>query len=237
MAHQRRRPTGGRAGERAGNRSRREPAPAADRRHPPTQDLTAQRARLRDVVEPVVADAGYDLEALSLKRVGRRHLVRVLVDSDDGVHLDAVATLSRQISTALDAAEETGGDLIVGEYELEVSSPGVDRPLSLPRHWRRNVGRLVKVTAADRPVTGRVIAADETGVELDVDGQTHRLGYGELGPGRVQIEFNRLADLADEDIGEEIDGADEDDDLPGAWTFGRRKSKTLIDDEEGDDEE
>jgi ribosome maturation factor RimP len=233
MAQQRRRPTGGRAG----NRSRREPAPATDRRYPPAPDPTAQRARLRSVVEPIVAAAGYDLEGLSLKRVGRRHLVRVLIDSDDGVHLDAVATLSRQLSTALDAAEETDGDLIVGEYELEVSSPGVDRPLSLPRHWRRNVGRLVKVTAADRSVLGRVTAADETGVELDVDGRTQRLGYAELGPGRVQIEFNRLADLTDEDIGAEIDEDDEDNDLPGAWTFGRRKSTTLIDDEEGDDGE
>jgi ribosome maturation factor RimP len=239
MAQQRRRPTGGRVGDRAGSRSRREPAPANDHRHPPAQDPAAQRVRLKAVVEPVVEAAGYDLETLSLKRVGRRHLVRVLVDSDDGVQLDAVATLSREISAALDAAEETGGEMIVGEYELEVSSPGVDRPLSLPRHWRRNVGRLVKVTAADRPVTGRVTAADETGIELDVDGRIRRLGYPELGPGRVQIEFSRLADLADEDIGEEIDGADEDENLPGAGTFGRRKSETLIDDEEeeGDDEE
>jgi ribosome maturation factor RimP len=207
MAQQRRRPTG----DRAGGRSRREPAPARDHRHPPAQDPAVQRARLKAVVEPIVEAAGYDLETLSLKRVGRRHLVRVLVDSDNGVQLDAVATLSREISAALDAAEETGGEVIVGEYELEVSSPGVDRPLSLPRHWRRNVGRLVKVTAADRPVTGRVTAADETGVELDVDGQTRRLGYSELGPGRVQIEFSRLADLADEDIGEEIDDEEGDD--------------------------
>jgi ribosome maturation factor RimP len=218
MAQQRRRPTGGRVGERAGTRSRHEPVPANDRRHQPAddrhapaQDPAAQRARLKAVIEPVVEAAGYDLETLSLKRVGRRYLVRVLVDSDDGVQLDAVATLSREISAALDAAEETGGEMIVGEYELEVSSPGVDRPLSLPRHWRRNVGRLVKVTAADRPVTGRVTAADENGIELDVDGQVRRLGYQELGPGRVQIEFSRLADLADEDIGEEIDDEEGDD--------------------------
>ena len=57
--------------------------------------------------------------------------------------------LSRDISTALDAAEESGGELVPGEYELEVGTRGVDRPLTLPRHWRRNVGRLVKVTVAD----------------------------------------------------------------------------------------
>jgi ribosome maturation factor RimP len=167
---------------------------------------------MRAVVEPVLAASGYDLEALSVKRVGRRHLVRVIVDGDDGVNLDTVAELSRDISAALDAAEESGGDLVAGEYELEVSSPGVDRPLTLPRHWRRNAGRLVKVTVADRSVVGRVTAADEAGIELDVEGQPRRLEYAQLGPGRVQIEFTRLTELADDEL-DEIDdeeGGDEE---------------------------
>jgi ribosome maturation factor RimP len=175
-------------------------------------DLAGQRSRLQAVVEPVVSAAGYDLEALSLKRVGRRHQVRVIVDSDDALNLDTVADISRDISTALDEAEESGGDLLAGEYDLEVSSPGIDRPLTLPRHWRRNIGRLVKVTVADRAVVGRVTVADESGVELDVDGQPRRLAYTELGPGRVQIEFNRLTELADDEL-DEIDdeeGGDEE---------------------------
>jgi ribosome maturation factor RimP len=134
--------------------------------------------------------------------MGRRYQLRVLVDSDEGVNLDRVAILSRDISTALDEAEESAGELVAGEYELEVSSPGTDRPLTLPRHWRRNVGRLVKVTVEDRSVVGRVTAADETGVELDVEGQPRRLAYSDLGPGRVQIEFNRLTELTDEELGE-----------------------------------
>ena len=81
-----------------------------------------------------------------VSRAGRRHVVRVIVDADGGINLDAVADVSRAVSAALDAAEEAGGDILAGEYQLEVSSPGVDRPLTLPRHWRRNVGRLVKVT-------------------------------------------------------------------------------------------
>jgi ribosome maturation factor RimP len=163
-------------------------------------------------VEPVVSAAGYDLEALSLKRVGRRHQVRVIVDSDDGVNLDTVADLSRDVSAALDEADEADGDLVGGEYDLEVSSPGTDRPLTLPRHWRRNIGRLVKVTAADRAIVGRITAADGTGIELDVEGQPRRLTYAELGPGRVQIEFNRLTELADDEL-DEIDdeeGGDEE---------------------------
>ncbi|HEV7899955.1 MAG TPA: ribosome maturation factor RimP [Planosporangium sp.] len=190
-----------RAGERTSARPPQRPA---------TGDLAAQRSRLQAVVEPVVTAAGYDLDALSLKRVGRRHQVRVIVDSDEGINLDTVAVLSRDISTALDEAEESGGELVAGEYELEVGSPGIERPLTLPRHWRRNVGRLVKVTVADRSVVGRITAADETGVELDVAGQPRRLAYTELGPGRVQIEFNRLTDLADEELGE-IDDEEEGD--------------------------
>ncbi|MER7002752.1 ribosome maturation factor RimP [Dactylosporangium sp. NPDC000555] len=168
------------------------------------------RQRLLAVVEPVVTQGGYDLEDLTVTRVGRRHLVRIAVDSDHGVDLDAAAELSRGISTALDTAEAGGEELIAGEYELEVGSPGVSRPLTLPRHWRRNRTRLVKVRIAGREVTGRVVSTDDAGVTLDVDvdgdRQTH--AYGELGPGRVQIELKRLAELPDPDD-EEID--DEDD--------------------------
>ncbi|MEU4568513.1 ribosome maturation factor RimP [Micromonospora sp. NPDC023956] len=198
----------------------------------PRGDLAARRSRLRAVIEPVVVAAGYDLEDLSVSRAGRRHVVRVIVDGDRGVSLDAVADVSRAVSAALDAAEEASGDIVAGEYQLEVSSPGVDRPLTLPRHWRRNVGRLVRVTArmtvpeqragqpGDRQVTGRVLAADDERVALDVDGERAEWTYAELGPGRVQVEFNRLDeideadefDATDED-GDDIDDIDDEDDV------------------------
>lgn len=190
-------------------------------------DLAARRTRLLAVIEPVVVAAGYDLEDLSVSRAGRRHVVRVVVDADHGVSLDAVAEVSRALSGALDEAEDRAGDLIVGEYQLEVSSPGVDRPLTLPRHWRRNAGRLVKVTVrgpgrapegadatavpGDRQVVARVLDADEERVLLDVDGQQGRWRYADLGPGRVQVEFNRLDAAADEDFGDlDIDEEVED---------------------------
>ncbi|WP_416900624.1 ribosome maturation factor RimP [Micromonospora echinospora] len=184
----------------------------------PRGDLAARRSRLRAVIEPVVVAAGYDLEDLSVSRAGRRHVVRVIVDGDRGVSLDAVADVSRAVSSALDAAEEASGDIVAGEYQLEVSSPGVDRPLTLPRHWRRNVGRLVRVTArtavpeqragqpGDRQVTGRVLEADGERVVLDVDGERAEWTYAELGPGRVQVEFNRLDEI---DEAEEFDATDE----------------------------
>jgi ribosome maturation factor RimP len=175
------------------------------------------RQRLLAVVEPVVTATGHDLEDLTVTRVGRRHLLRIAVDSDAGVDLDAVAEISRSISAALDKAEAGGDELIAGEYELEVGSPGVDRPLTEPRHWRRNRTRLVKVNAAGREVTGRVVAADDAGVTLDVGGARQTYPHADLGPGRVQVELKRLAELPDEDDGAIDEDADDiqDDDEEG----------------------
>src|SRR4051812_48950101 len=99
------------AGKPSGQRAARPPRPPRERATPGDRPSGAERAahasRLRTVVEPVIHAAGYDLEALSVSRVGRKHLVRIAVDSDAGVDLDAVADLSRQISGALDAVEES----------------------------------------------------------------------------------------------------------------------------------
>jgi ribosome maturation factor RimP len=181
------------------------PQPAA-----PRIDLVAARSRVRAVIEPVVVAAGFDLEDVNLSRAGRRHLVRVLVDADGGISLDDVAVVSREISQALDTADETQGEVLAGEYQLEVGSPGVDRPLTLPRHWRRNVSRLVTVTVAGRSLSGRVTAADETGVVLDVDGRSTEIPYADLGPGKVQIEFKRLDEAVFPDEGDADDGEDDD---------------------------
>ncbi len=187
-----------------------------------TRDAGAHRERLRKVVEPVVVAAGYDLEDLDVSRVGRRHLLRVAVDSDKGVDLDAVAQVSRAVSAALDDAEAAGDELIAGEYELEVGSRGVDRPLVEPRHWRRNRTRLVRVDVAGTPVTGRVTAVTETGVTLDVEGAARTVAFADLGPGRVQVEMKRLAELPD-DLDDDTDDDEDDEDLDD-------------DDEEGEDE-
>jgi ribosome maturation factor RimP len=161
------------------------------------------------VAEPVIHALGMDLESVKVTTAGRRRLLRVVVDSDHGLSLDDAALASRELSAKLDASDVMG-DM---PYTLEVSSPGVDRPLTQPRHWRRAVGRLVRVPltpaghgkpgtghgkgghgksgAAPGPVQGRVIAADGTEVTLDIDGEHRRFGYVDLGPGRVQVEFDR----------------------------------------------
>ena len=187
---------------RAGGRPAQRPSARRQSEEPrvpaaPRIDLAAARARVRAVIEPEVTDAGYDLEEIAISRAGRRHVVRVLVDTDGGINLDDVAVVSREISAALDAAEENGGEVLAGEYQLEVGSPGVDRPLTEPRHWRRNRTRLVAVNG----LTGRVVEVDDEGIVLDVDGTPRSLRFAELGPGKVQIEFKRMdeADFGDED--------------------------------------
>ena len=102
-----------------------------------------------------------DVEAVELTPAGKRRVLRVAVDGDDGVTLDDVADATREVSEVLDASD------VMGEqpYTLEVTSRGVDRPLTLPRHWRRNADRLVKVDPDRRVevVTGRITAVHRRG--------------------------------------------------------------------------
>lgn len=153
---------------------------------------TASRARLLQLLTPVVEAAGHDLEDVTVSAAGRRSVVRVVVDKDGGSTLDDIAEVSRAVSDLLDAVEEEEPELLGGTYVLEVSSPGVDRRLTLPRHWRRNTGRLVTANLADgSTVTGRVRGADELEVTLDVDGTEQRLLLAQITSGSVQVEFTR----------------------------------------------
>jgi ribosome maturation factor RimP len=165
------------------------------------------RDRLMELLEPVVRASGLDLEDVTVTPAGKRRLLRVIVDRDGGVSLDDVAEISRAVSAELDSGEAMGS----APYVLEVSSPGVDRPLTEPRHWRRAVKRLVKADLRDgTSAEGRITATDETGVELDVDGVPHRIDYQDLARGRVQVEFRRLDETDDDGEDAEDDGDDGD---------------------------
>jgi ribosome maturation factor RimP len=163
-------------------------APGPRQAHSRTSSSTDD-SRIADAIRPVVTASGLDLESVRVSAAGRRRLLRVVVDSDQGVSLDDAAAVSRELSAVLDA-RGVMGDF---PYTLEVSSPGVDRPLTEPRHWRRAAGRLVKVKITDGDVlVGRVVSADSEGVILDVDGTRGRFLYAGLGAGAVQVEFGRL---------------------------------------------
>ncbi|MFG6190936.1 ribosome maturation factor RimP [Nonomuraea sp. JJY05] len=150
------------------------------------------RDHLMKLLEPVVSAEGLDLEDITVTQAGKRRLLRVIVDRDGGVSLDDVADVSQAVSAALDDDDSMGQSA----YTLEVSSPGVDRPLTEPRHWRRAAKRLVKAEMRDGSVVeGRILAADEAGVDLDVAGAARRLDYEDLTRGRVQVEFRRIDDV------------------------------------------
>jgi ribosome maturation factor RimP len=186
--------------------------------------VTDPRARLTTLLAPVVQGVGADLEDLQVSPAGRRRLVRVVVDKDGGVSLDDVADVSRVLSEALDDIDAREPALLEGAYVLEVSSPGVDRPLTLARHWRRNAGRLVQASLrAGGSVTGRVVRVDGDGddarVVLSVDGAERELALTELSRGTVQVEFDRkggpdeaqLDDDADDEIDDDDDEQSDDD--------------------------
>lgn len=166
---------------------------------------------LRGLLEPVVTGAGFELDALDVRSSGRRHTVRMVVDSDAGPDLDDIARLSRAASDALDRNEH----LVGGSYTLEVTSPGVDRQLTAPRHWRRARLRLVTVRPqpgsalagsaladsaladsalgdsglGDSVFAGRVGTAGEEAVTLLVDGRLREVRYADVAHAAVEVEF------------------------------------------------
>lgn len=151
----------------------------------PTPDL------LRTVIEPLVVAEGLDLEAIDVAVVGRRRRIKVVVDADGGVDLDRCAQLSHVISAALDDTDVAGEQA----YTLEVSSPGVSRPLTEPKHWRRNVGRLVRVHLREGgETTGRIVAADDDEAVLDTGAGERPVPYRSVAKAKVQVEFRRADD-------------------------------------------
>jgi len=177
--------------------------------------LTASHARLVQLLSPAVEATGHDLEEVTATPAGKRRVVRVVVDRDGGTNLDDVATVSRAVSDVLDAAEETEPDLLGGAYVLEVSSPGTDRPLTLARHWRRNVGRLIMAHLADgTSVAGRITAADDLDVTLQGDQGLRVLLLAQVVRGAVQVEFTRPDSPEPEPDPDPHDGDDEHGDEP-----------------------
>ncbi|WP_274562535.1 ribosome maturation factor RimP [Streptomyces spiramyceticus] len=155
---------------------------------------TTQSDRLRALLEPLVSAEGLDLEDIEVSRAGRRRMLRIVVDSDEGVELDTCAELSRAVSEKLDETDVMGED----EYVLEVSSPGADRPLSEHRHYVRAIGRLAKLQLHDgSELIARILTVDDEGLDLEVPGvkgrkpTARRVAFADIAKARVEIEFSR----------------------------------------------
>jgi ribosome maturation factor RimP len=165
--------------------------------------MSASQAKaLRSLAEPIVAGLDCDLEDVVIRQAGKRRLVRIVVDHHTGgLTLDLVASISRDISRVLEDSTVLGNSA----YVLEVTSPGVDRPLTLPRHWTRAVGRLVQVTpTSGDTIEGRVLSADATQAVLDVDGTEKPVEYSDVVRAVVQVEFTRI-DQVELDELDEVD--------------------------------
>ncbi|WP_329495037.1 ribosome maturation factor RimP [Kitasatospora herbaricolor] len=183
---------------------------------------TTQIDRLRALLEPLAASSGLDLEEVKVTQAGSRRQVQVDVDADGGVDLDTIAEFSRVVGEALDGSDVMGS----GAYVLEVGSPGAERTLTEPRHWRRAEGRLVKAQLADgTEIVARVLSADEDGALVEVQpvkgrgkAKERRLEYTEVAKARVQVEFNRkdeklldeAPDFDDTDEAEDAEDGPED---------------------------
>nr|WP_207630861.1 MULTISPECIES: ribosome maturation factor RimP [unclassified Actinopolyspora] len=143
---------------------------------------------MRPTVAQTVAEVGFDLEELDVQQSGRRRQLKVVIDADDGVDLDDIADVSRALSETLDEYDH----VLAGSYTLEVTSPGVDRPLTKQRHWRRARNRLARILLTDGgEFLGRVGCAEESGVWVLADGRVRRLIYGDIERAVVEVEFQQ----------------------------------------------
>ena len=142
-------------------------------------------SNLTELLAPAIKSLGFILEEVKVTPAGKRRIVAVIIDGEErNPNLDEVTVASRRVSEILDNYSQLG-DL---PFTLEVTTPGVDRPLTLPRHWRKNIGRLVKVTPLDGDVfTSRIKGASETSVSLE----DREILYTEVKRAQIEIEFNR----------------------------------------------
>lgn len=147
--------------------------------------------RIVELVSDLLAEEGYDLEDVVVTAAGKHSTVRLLVDSDSGLSLDEAARLSRLVSETFDAVSDFGES----PYMLEVTSPGVGRPLTKDRHWRRAQGRKAKLQLAEETIVARVgeLVGDEIRVVLpDRSGPIVRaIPLSEIRHAVVEVEFSK----------------------------------------------
>ena len=152
----------------------------------------ALKDQISELITPALQQAGYFLEDVNIVSPGQHRIVTVIVDGESGLNLDQVTVASKLVSELLDEAPFMGET----PFTLEVTSPGIDRPLTLPRHFAKNVDRLLKVTKNDGVVvTGRIRSNTESDVTLEVAEKKEvkevTVALADIKRATVEIEFNR----------------------------------------------
>jgi ribosome maturation factor RimP len=150
--------------------------------------------RVIELVSELVQSKGYDVEDVVVTNAGKHSAVRIMVDSDAGIELDAAAEISRLVSELFDSLEEIGE----APYTLEVTSPGIDRPLTAERHWRRARGRKARIDLAGETVVGRIGALGEESVAVVMNGRggltVREIPLADVQKAVVQVEFSKPSD-------------------------------------------
>jgi len=149
---------------------------------------------IQEALTPALESAGFFLEEVQVTSAGNRRIVTCIVDGEKGLNLDEVTSASREIAALLEEAPFMGETA----FTLEVTSPGVDRPLTLPRHWKKNVTRLVRIVLLNgEVVTGRITGSADSSVNLVAEGKVAKeinVQFNEIKRAVVEIEFNRKGD-------------------------------------------
>ena len=146
----------------------------------------ALKDQIAELVTPALSQAGFYLEDVQVATPGKHRIITVIVDGDTSLNLDQVTAATKAISELLDTAPFMGDT----PFTLEVTSPGVDRPLTLARHWRKNVDRKVRIVFNDgKDATGRIVEASETHVTLSEPDAT--FSFADMKRAYIEIEFNK----------------------------------------------
>jgi ribosome maturation factor RimP len=133
-------------------------------------------------IRPIIEASGNYLEELTITSAGKVKILTVIVDSVSHLNLDQITAVTKEISEVIETLEELGDSA----FTLEVTSPGIDRPLTKPRHWRKNFDRLVKITmTSGKDIQGRIGEATETNVLVG----DQKVSFEDIKRAVLEIEF------------------------------------------------
>jgi len=136
------------------------------------------------VITPAIESLGFYIEDITITSAGKRSMLTVIVDGDTHLSLDQVTVATKAISEIVENLPTLGNN----PFTLEVTSPGLDRPLTKPRHWRKNQDRLIKIVLTDgKEVNGRI--KDSTETSVTVDDQT--INFTDIKRATLEVEFKK----------------------------------------------
>jgi len=140
---------------------------------------------ISDAVTPALSALGFYLEDVTITSAGRRSMLTIIVDGDTHLSLDQVTSATKAIGEIVESIQSLGET----PFTLEVTSPGLDRPLTKPRHWRKNIDRLVKVVLFDgKEIKGRIKAANENSATVDES----EINFADVKRASLEVEFKQV---------------------------------------------